>query len=146
VDGVEIELTGTLDRVYSECDWIDHTSINVATNPTGILDVKTGANACAQKTGKHKAQIGVYELLAEHTLGERVNLPGLIAQLQTSYTSDVDVKQVFDAKDALLGTENQIGLLQHIARMLKTGDWYGNSSSWLCSDKYCPLYSNCIFK
>jgi len=146
VDGVEIELTGTLDRVYSECDWIDHTSINVATNPTGILDVKTGANACAQKTGKHKAQIGVYELLAENTLGTKVNLPGLVARLQTSYQFNADVEPVTNAQAALLGTDQQTGLIHHIAHLLKTGDWYGNPSSWLCSVKYCPLWDSCIFK
>ncbi|MCK4820391.1 PD-(D/E)XK nuclease family protein, partial [bacterium] len=36
VNGVEIELTGTLDRVYKA-------------EGTGILDIKTGVNACSQK-------------------------------------------------------------------------------------------------
>lgn len=140
VDGVEIELSGTLDRIYNkpiegETVW-GH----------GILDVKTGANVCAQKPGKHKAQIASYEILAEHTLGVELNLPGLIAQLQTSSEYMVDVKAVEDARAALIGTDEQIGLLGHIAHMLKSGDWYGNSSSWLCSDKYCPLYAGCIFK
>ena len=88
----------------------------------------------------------MYEVLAERTLGEEINLPGLIGQLQTSQDYKVDVKAVEGSRDALLGTDEHMGLLQHIAHMLKTGDFYGNSSSWLCSPKYCPLYNGCIFK
>jgi len=134
VDGIDIELTGTLDRIRS------------IKSGHGIIDLKSGARACTQKPGKHKAQIGVYELLAEHTLGVSMDLPGMIARLQTSADYEVDVVQVENSRDALLGTDYQMGLLQHIGRMLKTGDWYGNSSSWLCSEKFCPLYDGCIFK
>lgn len=140
VAGIDIELTGTLDRVYSQ-----KTEHRIIRNH-GILDVKTGARACSQKPGKHKAQIGVYELLAEHTLGLEMNLPGLIGQLQTSSNYDVGIGVVEDARTALIGDENQIGLMGHIGLMLKSGDWYGNSSSWLCSEKYCPLYQGCVFK
>lgn len=146
VGGVEIELTGTLDRIYQEDGRELFIGSNIVKQSYGILDIKTGATACSQKPGKHKAQIAVYELLAERTLGREMNLPGLIAQLQTSREYQVDVKSVEDARAALLGTEEQIGLLGHIAHMLESGDWYGNSSSWLCSEKYCPLFSGCIFK
>lgn len=135
VEGIEIELTGTLDRIYHE------------SNDSGILDVKTGARVCSTSPGKHKGQIAIYEILAEHTTGQRMTLPGLIGQLQTSSEYQVDVKKVEHAREALVGTQdNPVGLLHHIARMIKSGDFYGNSSSWLCSEKYCPLYNNCIFK
>jgi len=149
VEGVRIELTGTLDRIYTAIYSLDDDGKVIEYEPAGqrgVLDVKTGANVCAQKTGKHKAQVAVYELLAEATLGEKPNLPGLIAQLQTSYSTQVDIKQIVNAQQALIGTSEQKGLLYHIGSMLKTGDWYGNCSSWLCSEKYCPLYSGCIFR
>lgn len=138
-DGVDIELTGTLDRIYegkTKEKKVGH----------GILDIKTGVRVLTQKPGKHKAQLGVYELLAENTLGIKMNLPGLIGQLQTSADYEVAVAEVDNAREALLGNQYQMGLLGHMAHMIKSGDWYGNSSSWLCSDKYCPLYSGCIFK
>lgn len=132
--GSLMRLTGTLDRVYRK------------NGGRGILDIKTGVRVMSQKPGKHKGQLGVYEVLAEQTLGEKINLPGLIGRLQTSDDYEVDVAEVSDAKVALLGTDYQLGLIDHIGYMLKTGDWYGNPSSWLCSEKYCPLYFNCIFK
>lgn len=148
IDGVRIQLTGTLDRVYSSIMPMDDIGnlYDPVTAGMGILDVKTGASVCKQKTGKHKAQIGVYELLAEHTLGIKPNLPGLIAQLQTGGDTAVDVKEVNNAHAALIGNEEQKGLLYHIAAMLKTGDFYGNCSSMLCSVKFCPLYDKCVFR
>jgi hypothetical protein len=140
VDGVGILLTGTLDRIYSDGRYKQDGG------KRGITDLKSGARACSQKPGKHKAQIGVYELLAEHTLGVNMGLPGVIVRLQTSNDYEVDQVAIPDARAALLGTDKQVGLLQHIGHMLKTGDWYGNSSSYLCSDKYCPLFDGCIFK
>lgn len=150
VDGLDIELTGTLDRVYSAISFANTSTGQFIdmwpSKGRGILDIKTGARVCSTKPGKHKGQIGVYEILAEQTLGKRINLPGLIGQLQTSTDYQVDVKPVENARAALLGDDYNIGLIQHIGHMLKTGDFYGNSSSWLCSDKYCPLYDGCIFR
>lgn len=143
VQNIKIELTGTLDRIYT-------INVNVGRNDFiekhGILDIKTGARVCSTKPGKHKGQIAVYELLAENTLGDKMNLPGLIGQLQTSSEYQVDVKPVADARKALLGDDDDFGLIEHIADMIIKGSFYGNSSSWLCSETYCPLYSRCIFK
>lgn len=136
VEGVEIELTGTLDRVRCDVEPVD----------IGIADLKTGARACSQSPGKHKGQLAVYEILYEHTTGRECLLDPAIIQLQTSSEYEVDVKTVQNARAALVGDGLQIGFLQHIARMLKSGDFIGNPSSWLCSERYCPLYKSCIFK
>ena len=133
---VEIQLTGTLDRIYLDSNQ----------NALGVLDIKTGARVCSQKPGKHKAQLATYELLAEHSTGRAITLPGKIGQLQTSSEYKVDVVDVPDTRLSLLGTDDQPGLLEHAARMFQTGDFFGNSSSWLCSDKYCPVFNNCIFR
>ena len=132
---VAIELTGTLDRIYLDSN-----------QSAGVLDIKTGVRVCSQKPGKHKAQLGVYELLAESTLGRQIELPGKIGQLQTSADYQVDVVDVPDTRVALIGNDDQPGLLEHAARMFQTGDFFGNASSWLCSPKYCPVFNNCIFK
>lgn len=142
VEGVEIELTGTLDRVC--VNPLSATKEGVYKH--GIADLKTGARACSQSPGKHKGQLAVYELLYENTTGQACELEPAILQLQTSAEYQVDVKTVQNARDSLVGDGEQIGYLHHIARMLKSGDFIGNPSSWLCSEKYCPLHNSCIFK
>ena len=149
---IQINLTGTLDRIYR--GWIEFEPVvdNTVTAETtapirrGILDIKTGARACSQAPGRHKAQLATYELLAELTTGESVTAPALIGALQTSSEYRVEVKEVLSPRTALLGTDDQIGILNHLARMFQTGDFIGNPSSWLCSDKYCPLWNGCIFR
>jgi len=144
VNGIEIELTGTLDRVYTHCD---EAIFDKNYEPgRGILDVKTGINACSAKPEKHLPQIGTYELLQEHTTGRPITLPGLIGALQTSREYLVDIKPVYNARTVLLGDGETKGLLEYIARDIKSGDWEGNTSSWLCSENYCPLYNNCFYR
>lgn len=143
VDGVELELTGKLDRVYSDCQGFD---LSDNKEERGVLDLKTGLNACTAKPEKHIAQIATYELLYEHTTNKTVMLPGLIGALQTSREYQVDIKPVYNAKSVLLGDGDTKGLLEYVARDIKTGDWEGNTSSWLCSEKYCPLYDKCFFR
>ena len=131
---IEIVLTGTLDRSY------------IRDGKIGIADLKTGAVACSQNTGKHKAQLGAYELLAAQKLGIIIEQPGELIQLQTSSNYKVAVQQVHNATIALLGDDYNTGMLTHIARALKSGDFWGNPSSWLCSQKYCGAWDNCIYR
>ena len=143
---LSIELTGTLDRVYEEAtEYRDEQDIPLYHHAFGIADVKTGARACSMSVGKHKAQIGVYELLAEHN-GHHITLPGEIIQLQTSSNYQAAVEPLYGARIALLGFEGRTGLLEHMARMLKTGDFFGNASSFLCTEKYCANYTDCMFR
>lgn len=132
--GIEIIMTGTLDRSY------------IRDAKVGIADIKTGAVACSQKTGPHKAQLGAYELLAAEKLGTIIEQPGELIQLQTSSNYKVAVQQVHNARIALLGDDNNLGMLTHIARALKSGDYFGNPSSWLCSEKYCGSWDFCIYR
>ncbi len=132
--GIEIVLSGTLDRTF------------IKDAKYGIADLKTGAVACSQHTGKHKAQLGAYELLAEQELGIIIEQHGELIQLQTSSNYKVAVQQVENARLALLGDDYNTGMLTHIARALKSGDFWGNPSSWLCSQKYCGAWDNCIYR
>lgn len=131
---VTIELTGTLDRVYE------------IENKYGVSDVKTGIRALSMNEGKHKAQVGIYSLLAENTLHIPMTLPETIIALQTSDNYGAEVKTINNARVALLGDHENIGLLEVMGDDLKKGSFYGNSSSWLCSPKFCPHYKKCIYK
>lgn len=140
IDGVivTLALTGTLDRIRR---------VDTEIGPTyGISDLKTGARACSQSSGKHKAQIGVYELLAQHGMDYNIELPGQIIQLQTSTNYQAGLAEVQDARLALLGTPYRQGLLTHMARMLLSGDFYGNPGSMLCSGKFCPRWEDCLWR
>ncbi len=137
-DDIDIRLTGTLDRMYER------------DGKFGVADLKTGARVLGQSSGKHRAQLGIYELLADELLRKQgsgtIELPGELIQLQTSSNYDVGVVPVHDARTLLLGNDQHKGLLAHVAIALKTGDFWGNPSSWLCSNKYCPAWQTCFYR
>lgn len=136
VDGetIRLDLSGTVDRVFQR------------DSQFGVADLKTGAAALAQNSGKHKAQLAAYEMLAEENLGILCEQSGELIKLQTSANFRVGVESVPNAREALLGNDEFPGMLMHMARALKTGDFYGNPNSWLCSEKYCPHFNKCIYK
>lgn len=133
-DPVELVLTGTLDRVRAEG------------GQHGICDVKTGARAATVSPGRHKAQLGVYELLAGEQLGIDIDLPAEIIGLQTSSKYEAVVHSVPGAREALVGDEQSPGLLTYMADMIARETFYGNASSFLCSEKYCPNWQTCKFR
>lgn len=133
-DPVELVLTGTLDRVKQAGAY------------HGICDVKTGARAASASPGRHKAQLGVYELLAESQLGVDIALPAEIIGLQTSSKYEAVVQTVTGARDALVGDGDSPGLITYMADMLARETFYGNPSSFLCSEKYCPNWGSCKFR
>jgi RecB family exonuclease len=136
-----IALTGTTDRVR--------------TTPAGngISDLKTGKSAVGAdgraNTQGHGPQLGVYELLAQHAMGIDITAPAQIVGMNTGKTpaaQRVAAGEVPDARAALVGTEESPGLLEHASRLLHSGAFYGNSKSYLCSEKYCPAHATCRFK
>lgn len=148
-NGVTILLTGTTDRVYMTPPTIVG-GVEVWTKDQtqmGVDDLKTGARACNPVTvKKHRPQLGVYQLLTEHTRGHALSLPSKIISLQTSSEYKVEVTPFNDPKQLLVGSPEKPGLLHFAAKMLKAGLFYGNSSSMLCSEKYCPIYQECYFR
>lgn len=50
------------------------------------------------------------------------------------------------ARELLVGTEDQPGLLQIAARMIRSGDFYGNPKSQTCNEKYCPVFNECRWR
>lgn len=137
-NGVSIELRGSLDR----------SRVKRASNGVGISDLKTGSMAVSDgiaKTKPHRPQIGVYEMLYEHTTGIECTEPADIIALKTSGKLDTAIGQIHGAKDLLIGTETDIGLLEFAAAMFKTGLFPPNPSSPLCSEKYCPRWATCKY-
>ena len=76
-----------------------------------------------------------------------MTLPAQIIGLQTAKTTArVGLGEIPNVRAALIGTEDDPGLLQHAAGIIKSGSFYGNPKSTLCSAKFCPKYSTCKFK
>ncbi|MGZ9893059.1 RecB family exonuclease [Bordetella bronchiseptica] len=142
VSDLGIALTGTTDRVR-----------RTAAGELGIADLKSGARAVGAdgtvNTVGHGAQMGVYEILAQHALGQPITAPAQIVGLQTGKTAAaqrVGTGEILDARAALVGADDSPGLLQHASRLLHNGTFYGNPKSVLCSAKYCPRHPTCKFK
>lgn len=146
-EDVIIELTGTLDRIYSREMKVQLANQESYTTGYGVSDVKTGLRALSMNSGKHKAQVGIYSMLAEESLGIQMTLPETIIALQTSDNYGAEIKTIINAQQALLGDgDENPGLLRAMGDTFKRGYFVGNSSSWLCSEKFCPYYNRCIYK
>lgn len=138
---LRIALTGTTDRVRRTA------------GGHGISDLKTGKNAVGADgratTHGHGAQLGVYELLAEHAMDLHISEPAHIVGMQTGKTAAaqrVAIGEVRNARAPLVGAEGEPGLLEHASRLIHSGAFYGNSKSFLCSPKYCPAHPTCRFR
>lgn len=138
-----IRLTGTTDRVRLLPD-----------GRKGIADLKSGKRATEKNpdgsrravTSGHHIQLGIYTLMAEQASGEPLDAPAQIIGLQTTKDTPVATGECGDVKLALLGTDEQPGLIHMAAKMLKTGFFPPNPKSFTCSKKYCVGYSRCIYR
>lgn len=137
-NGVTVRLTGTMDRAR----------IRKGDRGVGIADLKSGS-AAVQKgvavTKGHGPQIGTYELLYEHTTGEPITDDAEIIGLKTKGTAEIATGIVKNAKRVMVGTEDTPGLIEFAAEMFKTGRFYPNPKSLLCSANYCPRHATCHF-
>jgi hypothetical protein len=138
---IGISLTGTTDR------------IRLTEQGYGIADIKTGKSAVGAdgkvKTTGHAAQTAVYELLAEQVLGRPIRARPQIIGLQTAKTPRglrAGIGEIDSTRDLLVGDEECPGLLFHAGKILKSGDFFGNARSTLCSEKYCPIFKTCPWK
>lgn len=119
----------------------------------GISDLKTGKAAVrtdgSVDTSRHAMQLGVYELLAENASGVAITQPAQIVGLQTGKTDKaqrVGTAEVHTARDLLIGTPDQPGVLEYAAKLIHAGLFYGNPSSPLCHERYCPIFKTCQFR
>jgi hypothetical protein len=136
--GVIVRLTGTMDRAR----------IRKAAHGVGIADLKSGS-AAVQKgvavTKGHGPQIGTYELLYEHTTGEPITDDAEVIGLKTKGTAEIATGTIRNAKRVMVGTDEQPGLIEFAAEMFKSGRFYPNPKSLLCSANYCPRHATCMF-
>lgn len=139
VDGFLLTLTGTVDRVRREAD-----------GSLGISDLKTGKTAVGTDgtvaTAKHAAQLGAYEILAQHALGQPMNAPAEVIGLQTNSKARVGSGLLERPRDLLLGSADHRGLIGLAADILRTGQFTPNNRSMLCSAKFCPAHHACPYR
>lgn len=137
--GVVVRLTGTMDRAR----------IRKAEHGVGIADLKSGGTAVQKgvaNTKGHGPQIGTYELLYEHSTGELITDDAEIIGLKTSGKPEIGTAPIRNAKRVMVGTDDgQPGLIEFAAEMFRSGRFYPNPKSLLCSDKYCPRHATCPF-
>lgn len=136
-----IALTGTTDRIRKTEDGLS------------IVDLKTGKAAVGSdgcvKTAGHAYQMGVYELLAAQASGLSITGPAQIVGMNTAKTpasQRVGTGEISGARDVLLGDEETPGILEHAARIIHSGSFYGNPKSMMCHAKYCAAYPTCQFR
>lgn len=141
VTDLGLALTGTTDRIRKSEDGF------------GIVDLKTGKQAVSAdgtvKTAGHAVQLGVYELLAENASGLRITEPAQIIGMQTGKTEKaqrIGTAPVHAARELLIGTQDQPGVLEHASQIIHRGIFFGNPSSNMCHEKYCPAFPTCPFR
>lgn len=137
--GMVVQLTGTMDRAR----------IKKSSNGVGIADLKSGSVAVQKGiavTKGHGAQVGTYELLFEHTTGESITSEAEIIGLKTKGKPEIATGTISNAKRIMTGDQDNPGLIEFAADMFRSGRFYPNPRSLLCSDKYCPRYKSCTFK
>ncbi|MDR2506584.1 MAG: PD-(D/E)XK nuclease family protein [Candidatus Accumulibacter sp.] len=136
-----IALTGTTDRVRETADGL------------AICDLKTGKAAVGSdgivKTAGHAYQMGVYELLAEHTSGVPITGAAQIIGMNTAKTpasQRVGTGEISGARSVLLGDGESPGILEHAARIIHSGNFWGNPKSMMCHARYCGAFETCKFR
>ncbi len=144
INGFTLRLTGTMDRTR-----IYRVGEDGAQSGLGIIDLKSGKRAVRKdgtaEAGPHIFQLGAYEILAAHTLNEPVTQPAGIIGLQTTKEPRIGTAAVTGAREALLGKDGQVGVLEMLANDLKAGTFRPNPRSALCSERYCPRWNSCSY-
>lgn len=135
--GQIVRLTGSMDRA------------RVAESAEGVVipDIKTGSAVVQKGEAVIKgrgAQLGTYQLMFEHTEGIPT-VGGQILALQTKGKPAAAVSPVFDAKRAMVGSEDAPGLIEIAAQMFRTGLFPPNPQSVLCGPRYCARWSTCPY-
>lgn len=138
--GIIVRLTGTMDRARVN---------RKGSGGVGIADLKSGGASVqkgAANTKGHSAQIGTYELLYEHTTGDPVTDDAEVIGLKTKGKPEIATGTISNAKRIMVGDDNNPGLIEFAADMFRTGRFYPNPKSLLCSEEYCPRWNSCVFK
>lgn len=158
-DQLTIQLTGQLDRariataVHPETVgpgqlWDVPPPGSLVAPKRRMVDLKSGKRAVSRgraHTKKHKAQLGTYELLYQHTTGLEINDGSEILGINNSGSHEVGTGRIHGAKALLLGSDEAPGLIEHAGHMLTSGLFPPNPQSSLCSKRYCPRHPTCPY-
>lgn len=138
ISDLDISITGTIDRLKQ------------TGSGYSIADLKTGktvVNAAGDiPVGKYAYQIGMYELMAECASGLPITEPAEIIGLNTGKTAvgqRVSSKPLANARELLLGNEDEPGVLSMASKLLHAGLFFGNPKSMMCHKTYCPIFNSC---
>jgi hypothetical protein len=138
---VILNLTGKTDRIRA----LGHDGAG-----RGITDIKSGKTRCTKdgrvQSNAEKAQLAVYELIAEKATGEPITAPAEVAGISTAKHATAGTVEVHGTRQALVGTPDTPGVLDFLARTLRAGHFPPNPSSYLCSGKFCPIHSRCPYR
>lgn len=141
ITDIGLALQGTTDRIRKTDDGY------------AISDIKTGKTAVAAdgrvKVAGHTYQLGVYELLAERASGLAITGPAQIVGLNTAKTDKaqrVGTGEVHGAREVLVGDQDSPGILEAVAAMIHSGNFFGNPRSMLCHERYCPIHHRCKYR
>ncbi len=141
ISDLGIALSGSVDRIRQ------------VSEGQAICDLKTGKAAVGSdgtvKTAGHAFQMGVYELLAQHSRGSPITGPAQIIGMNTAKTpaaQRIGTGEIVGAREVLLGDGETPGVLEHASRIIHSGSFFGNPKSMMCSPVYCPIHSTCKFR
>lgn len=135
-----LALTGTVDRIRV-----------TPQGELGVAELKSGGRVVDThgkiSLARYCLELAIYELLAEEVLGFPVTAPAQVIGLQTAKTEKARRIGLSEARlplrPLLLGDEHGPGALDYAARILKSGNFYGNPASVLCNPKACPAFGSC---
>lgn len=141
ISDLRISLSGATDRIRKVAEG------------NAICDLKTGRSAVGidgtVKTAGHAFQMGVYELLAQHSSGMPIVGPAQIIAMNTAKTpaaQRIGTGEIVGARDALLGDGETPGVLEYASRIIHSGSFFGNPKSMMCGPVYCSCFSTCRFR
>lgn len=116
----------------------------------GICDLKTGQKVVradgtvnTQVSGAQLATYELLELMATNMLGKEELLPAMIFGFPTKGKHKPAAAEVQRPHRLLIGDAQNKGAIDIAAEMIKTGSYWGNARSMLCTPKYCPKHGNC---
>lgn len=145
-NGLRIRFTGQVDRRRMRV-------MPDGTVRKGIIDFKTGKRIVRSdgtvNTQQSGAQLALYELLelmASGTLGKFNPLPAMVLGVPTAGKAKPAIAEIHRPHRVLVGDKDHVGAIDIIAQTVKTGAFFGNSRSQLCSNKYCPVFANCRWR
>jgi hypothetical protein len=156
LEGITLELVGTLDRMravgVAREVWDPEAGDLVTLLDEQLIDLKSGRRVVklnklgdrVASTAVHKPQLGTYEILYSMRTGRKLTRPPAILGASTEGLGFA-LTEAPGARQMMIGTEDEPGLMSIGARMFKNGIFPPNPRSPMCSERYCARWQTCIY-